>query len=87
MKLWILKPLSEWRNDNPWDCEYEKVHGFVIEAPTEQEARALADGKAGEENDECDRYLNPWLNSDITSCEELTPTGTSRVVMINFHHA
>ncbi len=75
---------SEWVYGNPWESEYNKAFGFVVEAYTEQEAREIADREAGEEN-ECEKWPRPWLNPDITVCEELSPTGTARVAMRDFY--
>lgn len=97
-RIWLLKPRvfdadnmpscvtswKEWVFDNPWDSKFNKAFGFVIEAGTEREARELADGKAGAEN-ECSKYPHPWLNQGITVCEELAPTGTPRVVLTDFY--
>lgn len=97
-RIWILKPRvfdadgmpdcvaswREWERDNPWDSKYNKVFGFVIEAATEQDARAIADNEAGAEN-EHSHWPHPWLNQGITVCEELTPTGMSRVVLTDFY--
>lgn len=61
---------------NPWAPWCDKVHEFVISAPTEEVARTLASFSTGDEKfvwyDEegnTAREHNPWLYPEYTSCE------------------
>ena len=91
MKLWLLRPVgfSEgdgfWKFptvDNPWNPWYDKAFGFVIRAGTEDEARKLADGEAGDEN-----HDRPWLDPNLSVCEELTSDGPVEIVIRDFASA
>lgn len=112
-RIWLLKPRAfdagsmpacvrtswaEWVQESPWDFgSFDAPPDFVIEAPTEQAARALADREAdkadlrrdGEcrgypQNDNA-KYPRPWLNAELTACEELVPTGATRVIARDFY--
>ena len=51
MKLWLLRPIDDLsEQDDPWWNRQEKVHGFVIRAETEQQAREIVHQNAGDEN-------------------------------------
>lgn len=50
MKLWILRPVEELDDDNPWDPIYDKTFGFVIRAETEDQARSIAHSNGRDEN-------------------------------------
>ena len=86
MKLWYLEPLelSPSQNINPWKPWYDKAFGFVVRAETEIEARTLAAHDAG---DEADVDFNPWLDSNYSSCIELTNEGASGVILRDFMSA
>ena len=97
-KLWILRPLEEVKNrgrneDNPWNPWYDKAFGFVARAKTETEARQLAHGQAGTENQEefrGQKFVNtktPWLDNKYSSCSVLETTGDPGVLMKDFHAA
>ncbi len=82
MKLWILRPRKDLlEQDNLWKPWYDKVLGFVVRAETEEQARGYADKKAEGENDDGDR---PWLDPNMSTCNELTPEGEEGVVMRDF---
>ena len=85
MKLWILSPVKTLQDrDNPWKPWYDKAFGFVVRAETEEEARRLANEKAGDEN----RYeMRTWLDSTYSTCKPLTYEGTPEVVMRDFASA
>ena len=112
-RIWLLKPRAldadnmpacvrtswaEWVEESPWDFgSFAAPPDFVIEAPTEQEARALADREADKSDlrraDECmeypqndnAKYPRPWLNAELTTCEELVTTGVIRVIARDFY--
>ena len=47
------------------EIQYEEKYCITVLAPNEAMARKLASKKAGKEGP------NPWLNKDLSSCEEL----------------
>jgi len=97
MKLWILRPVAGLpEDDNPWEPWYEKAFGFVIRAETEEDARKIAHGKAGHENngefklshpsdaDNTWKTTTPWMDAKYTSCSELSAEGGAGVLMRDF---
>jgi hypothetical protein len=79
VKLWILKPVNEYRP--PWTPQHDKAFGFVVRAETEPEAREFAKEVAGYEG------AAAWNDPEYSTCIELTPDGESEVIMIDFHYA
>ena len=75
MKLWILEPIELW---NPW---YDRAFGFVVQAETETDARAIAADHCGDEG------RAAWGSSDETTCIELEAGESPGVVMRDFHSA
>ncbi len=74
MKLWLLRPrddLSE--QDDPWWSRPDKVHGFVVCAETEQQAREIAHHNAGDENRTSAPTDAPWLDPKYSTCKQLLP--------------
>jgi hypothetical protein len=91
MKLWLLRPIENLpKGDNPWDPWYDKAFGFVVRAETETDARRLAHGDAGVENrgrflgERIAKTTEPWLNSDYSTCVEITSDGSAGVVIRDF---
>jgi hypothetical protein len=78
MKLWILRPVNEY--SSPWSPWYDKAFGFVARAEDELAARELANSRSGDEG-------SAWLDSEFSTCTELTEQGDSGVIMIDFHYA
>lgn len=83
MKLWILKPIDEKSRVTTeglsvkrwtWDCAW----GFVVRALTEQAARRKAADESGDEG------RDAWLDTELTTCVELTNEGDPGVVMKDF---
>jgi hypothetical protein len=87
---------------NPWEPWYDCVFGMVVRAETEAEARQFAAEQAGAEkgsrtvsgrdaqgNRTSTTYEreNPWLDSTLSRCEELTPDGKPGVVIRDSHNA
>lgn len=87
MKLWLLKARHKElpNDDNPWDDKWDKNYSLVIRAETEEQARQLAQDKAGEESNghETDEISKPWLYAKYTTCQELTADGNVEVICIN----
>lgn len=80
---------------SPWNPWYDKAFGFVVRAETEQEARHLVLTKAGDEQrreyDEEQRHFHiafsPWLDGNLSLCEELMTEGSPDTIMVDFHSA
>ena len=93
MKLWLLRPVGNLpADDNPWEPEYDKAHGFVIRAATEGEARDFAHHEAGDENRSMDIpprhdvFNCVWKDARYSTCVELLAEGEEEVVMTDFYH-
>jgi hypothetical protein len=84
------------RKRHPWRPWFDKVFGMVVRARSEVEARALAQGTAGNEGlglylrlgfaDE-EIAVDVWLDSTLTACEVLDSHGPSAVILIDRQHA
>ncbi len=72
MKLWILKRLT----DRP---EWDVNNGFVIRAETENAARGIASQQRGDEGP------GTWIDTGLSTCEELTADGEIGVVLTDFN--
>jgi hypothetical protein len=70
MKLWKLDRVHS-------DPYYACARGFVVRAESEEMARLMASGLAGEEGMDC------WLTGSST-CVELTADGAPGVVLRDF---
>lgn len=82
MKIWILRPVKDFQSgDNPWEPWYDKAFGFVVRAETEDQARAFAQERAGDEG------WGPWIYADYSTCEELSGNGYEGVLMTDFRAA
>jgi hypothetical protein len=81
-KLWVLKP-RDGRLSDPWSPWYDNAFGFVVRAVDEESARKFANKNAGDEN----RHSKPWLDSELSTCEELTPEGNDGVILRDFASA
>jgi len=73
MKLWILRFI------NRHSCTYGGALGYVIQANTEEEARAFASV------DDVDSLYDPpnkkWLDEKSTMCDELGISGEARIIL------
>ena len=92
MKLWLLRPREDIRENDPWEPWYDKTFGFVVRAETEQDARMIANASGGDETGPIshDTYRHggdPWLSPEFSSCEELSPTGTAQMILADHHSA
>ena len=95
--LWLLRPKDykarawsgEWGGTAwapIWDCTY----GFVVRAGSEEEARRMAAGHAGDE--ETKDYVDhkrviiksPWLDSAQSDCIPLASIGEDEVIIMDF---
>jgi hypothetical protein len=81
MKLWLLRPIEGLEN-NPWEPWYDKAFGFVVRAETEERAREIANESGGDE-----KPKNAWLDSTLSTCNELLPDGEEGLIIEDFHAA
>lgn len=91
MKLWLLRPRDDLpENDDPWEPDYDKSHGFIIRAADEDQARAIAMQNAGDEKyGRRDDMLGsdtttPWLDGKYSTCDELSVDGEAGMLMRDF---
>jgi hypothetical protein len=98
MQLWILRPQLEVleREAHPWTPPWDKTMGVLVRAETEEDARRLAQTKAGFEGEgiyarlgltEDEVAEKVWLAEKWTVCEELTPDGEAGVILVVRHGA
>ena len=93
MKLWLLKPVDDLHDDDPWSPWYDRCFGFIIRAGTEREAREIANQNAGEENrgeflnEKIANTTTPWLDSKYSTCEVLTGDGEPGVILEDVRNA
>lgn len=84
MKLFLIKPredLGKDRATNPWEPWYDKAHGFVVRAPSDEAARRAAQANA---SDERRAFPDVWLKPEYATCIELTADGPAEVVLIDY---
>jgi hypothetical protein len=82
MKIWLLKnreDLPEKEADNPWYPWYDKIFGQVVRAETEQQARQIATEQAADEAK--GEFKDAWLNSQYSTCVELSADGEPGVIL------
>jgi hypothetical protein len=74
MKLWLLRPRDDLtEQEDPWWNRRDMVHGFVIYADSEAEAREIAHQNAASENQSSALTQAPWLNPKYSTCKQLLP--------------
>jgi hypothetical protein len=71
MKLWLLESKREY--------DYDTYDSFVVRAESEQLARLFASGNAGDEG------KHTWLDSEFSTCTELTIDGETGVILGSFN--
>jgi len=86
MKLWLLRPIENLKND-PWAPWYDKAVGFVVAAETAKNARQIANADGGDEtgpikNDIYRTGGDPWLNAAQSTCIELKPDNFKQVCVV-----
>lgn len=80
MKIWLLEPVAGLPDKamlSPWVPWCDKCFMMVVIAPTEQEARELAQGMACDEGKKSALWAapptaTPWLDADFSTCVEVT---------------
>lgn len=73
MKLWLLRAKQDW---DPW---YDTMMRIVVAAATAADARQLANANGADEMR--GENADPWLDDDLTTCEELTDQSEARVIL------
>lgn len=88
MKLWLLQARTDLPdNDNPWLNWWDRVHGMVIRAETETQAREQGSLCIGNHSLGGTHDLTPaWLSPQYSTCEELLPDGEPGVLLIDERH-
>lgn len=71
MKLYLLQ-----QHPSNGGSPLDQTHAVVVRAASVFEARTLASSKAGGEG------VKTWLDSKLTSCEELTSEGEAGVLHV-----
>lgn len=86
MKLWLMRPRDDLpEQDDPWWNRRDSVHGFVVRADTEEQARDIAHQHAAEENRSSALTAAPWLDPKYSSCQQLLPdVGIEGVIIRDF---
>lgn len=92
MKLYHLYPKESIEGENPWEPWYDKAFGFIVRAENEEEARIMANKEGGDETGEISHSVyrtggDPWLDSKLSECVELTNEGEKCVIMRDFASA
>jgi hypothetical protein len=93
-RLWLLKARDEvlGRPTHPWVPPYDKVRRVVVRASSEERARQLAQGVAGNEGRGVYRGLGAtedevaadvWLDPLYTECNELGARGEPGVIVVD----
>jgi len=89
MKLWLLEGIESSGHFGG----YDKSHGHVVRAETEEKARELASKAAGDEDwSRCgssslhhqNHRHNPWLHPSCTTCIPLLEEGPETVILTDF---
>jgi hypothetical protein len=87
-KIWILAPRDDLpSDDDPWEPRFDKCFGLIVEAGTEDEARAIANTSCVCSDETTLRDRRVFLDPKYTTCVELRPIGKSRLVMADFKPA
>lgn len=82
MHLWLLRPCEGLpKEESPWEPWYDKAFGFVVRAETEDQARKMAAGKAGDERPRA------WTNPLYSTCRPLMIDGEAGVILSDFQSA
>jgi hypothetical protein len=98
MHLWILRPRLEVleREAHPWTPPFDKTMAILVRAETEDDARRLAQTKAGHEGQGIYQYWGAaddelaegvWLGTDWTTCDELVAAGEPGVILVDRREA
>jgi len=79
MKLWLLTAgAGPGTLPKQWQT-YDVATGLVVRAKNEQAAREMAAKECGDEGSAA------WLDSSLSDCEILTPSGESEIILRDFH--
>lgn len=96
MNVYILRPIHI-EGDDPWEPWYDKCFGFIVLANNQAEARHLAQGKAGDEEEHTGEKwgevirINPWLDAKYSTCQLLSDhvegMDEGQIIMKDFYRA
>ena len=78
MKLWLVRKKNGLIN-SPWRGVYDCTNGLVIRATNERAARAIAAESHGDEG------AQAWTDASLSTCEPLTASGESELILRDFH--
>ena len=78
MKLWILK------NIRPNGPHYDVACGFVVRAENENHARVLIHSSRLGDDGYGDEGPDTWIDSTLSTCNELTPDGDAAIILRDF---
>jgi hypothetical protein len=78
VKLWILQPVENLTDRNPWRSPYDKAFGFVVRARNEAEARMIASQDPGDEGP------GAWKDPELSTCREIPSRGEAQMIMRDF---
>lgn len=84
MNFYLLEPVKNLGEDNPWNPWYDKSFGFLIRAESELDARQQADNQAGDENRNA---VHPWLDEKYSTCVNLNDVEETGVILQDFRSA
>lgn len=80
MMLWLLERRAD---SERWEPAYDKAHGFVVRAESEDKAREMV----AMSNSVGDEGRDAWLNADHTTCAPLLVDGAPEIVLCDFYAA
>jgi hypothetical protein len=87
MRLYLLRPIDD--EADPWVPWYDKCFGMVVRAETRQQAREIASKEGCDEvaTWQAEKWPNPWLDPDLSTCEQLWRAGDPGVIIQDVHSA
>ncbi len=77
---------NDWQGSGAWTPWYDKCHGFVIAATSEEQARIIADAAAGDENG-FRNVKHPWLDPKQSTCVLMSEVDRTGVIIQDFRAA
>jgi len=84
VRLWLLGVTESGERIKP---RYDVFDGWVVRAPSEREAREIAQSRGGDEVgsyfDKDNRHF--WTDPDLTTCVPLTEDGAAGAVLGSFN--
>lgn len=86
MKLWLLKPIEDAGGHTAdfWESQSTAVHGLVVRAQTEEQARLIAQNESPGYETHWSENFGPtpaWSDPMYSTCDELTADGTPGLIL------